>query len=172
MGIDVNSLPPWAQKQIAQKWMEQERRKLAKAGQSTTKPESNPNTEENAMPFGEEKIEKRKYHNKKAERILENGKVIHFDSQKEARRFDDLLLLWKAGEIYELKLQPQFTLQESYITPEGVRVQAIKYVADFSYNTGNGSIVEDVKSNATKTRVYGLKKKLMLEKFGITVTEV
>ena len=94
-----------------------------------------------------------------------------------------------AGEITELKLQPQFTLQEAYTTPEGKRVQAIRYQADFSYKRRNPQeeesaaywgfdctswelVVEDVKSKATKTRVYGMKKKLLHERFGITITEV
>lgn len=109
-----------------------------------------------------------KYHNQKAER----GE-IRFDSQKEARRYDDLLFLLKSGKIEDLRLQPQFTLQESYKTPSGKRVQAIRYVADFSYRTPDGKmIVEDVKSEATKTRVYEIKRKLMQERFGIEVREV
>lgn len=97
---------------------------------------------------------------------------IRFDSRKEARRYDDLMLLLKAGKIRDLKLQPQFTLQEAYTTPDGKRVRAIRYQADFSYQTDAGIVVEDVKSKATKTRVYEIKKKLMQERFGIEITEV
>ena len=92
------------------------------------------------------------------------------------------MLLLQAGKIRDLKLQPQYTLQESYITPEGERVRAIKYVADFSYERPtlpdcNGvvrwlPVVEDVKSKATKTQKYEIKKKLMRERFGISITEV
>lgn len=107
---------------------------------------------------------------------------IPFDSQKEARRFIELKYLLKAGRIRKLKLQPQFTLQESYITPEGERVRALKYVADFSYERPtepdqNGyihwvKVVEDVKSQATRTEKYKIKKKLMLERLGIAVVEI
>lgn len=107
---------------------------------------------------------------------------IPFDSQKEARRFIELRSLQKAGRIRNLKLQPQFTLQESYVTPEGERVRALRYVADFSYERPtepdqNGyiywvKVVEDVKSQATRTDKYKIKKKLMLEQLGITVEEV
>lgn len=114
---------------------------------------------------------------------------IPFDSQKEARRFIELRSLLKAGKIRKLKLQPQFTLQESYVTPEGERVRAVRYVADFSYETvvhsaaqdGEGNlkpvtywnlVVEDVKSHATKTAQYKLKKKLMMERLGIAIEEV
>lgn len=69
-----------------------------------------------------------KYGNKKAVR---NG--ITFDSQKEAARYDQLMLLVCAGEIRDLKLQPEFTLQEAFTTPLGERVRAIRYRADFSY---------------------------------------
>lgn len=116
---------------------------------------------------GKRSAERTKYG---AVRTEVNG--VSFDSKKEARRYGELMLLLKAGKIHELKLQPQFTLQEAYTTPEGNRVRAIRYQADFSYNTGAGLVVEDVKSRATKTRVYGIKKKLMREKFGIEVQEI
>lgn len=148
MGIDISRLSPAAQQQVA--------RKLA--AQNVREPKQ------------------QKYHNQPDER---NG--IHFDSRKEARRYDDLMLMLKAGTIRELKLQPQFTLQEAYTTPEGKRVRAIRYQADFSYEAQDWDayspvcwrlVVEDVKSKATKTREYQIKKKLMLERFGISVVEV
>ena len=110
---------------------------------------------------------RRKYNNQPTER---NG--IRFDSRKEADRYEELMLLQKAGEIAELKLQPQFTLQESYVTPEGERIRAIRYVADFSYWREGELVVEDVKSKATATAQYKMKKKLMQERFGISVKEV
>ena len=119
----------------------------------------------------------RKYHNEPDTR----GKM-HFDSKKEARRYDELMVLLRAGQIRKLELQRQFTLQESYITPEGERVRAIKYVADFAYEratqpdvTGEVHwlpVVEDVKSRATKTKQYAMKRKMMQEHFGIYIQEV
>lgn len=99
---------------------------------------------------------------------------IKFDSKKEARRYSELMLRLKAGEISELKLQPEFTLQEAYTTPEGERVRAVRYRADFSYlNTLGELVVEDTKSPHTRTLpVYRIKRKLMHEKLGITITEV
>lgn len=121
-----------------------------------------------------------KYHNEKAVRIMPSGKEHTFDSQKEARRYDELMMLLNAGKIRKLKLQKQFTLQESYITPEGDRVRAIRYVADFAYERPtkpdqNGTVywlpvVEDVKG--VQTREYKNKKKLMRERFNITIQEV
>jgi len=107
-----------------------------------------------------------KYHSAKAKR----GNIT-YDSQREARRFDYLMLLFTAGKIRDLKLQPQFTLQESYMTTAGNRVRAIRYVADFSYRTEDGeTVVEDAKG--VRTREYALKKKMMQERFGIDVQEV
>lgn len=111
--------------------------------------------------------QKQKYH-----AVKDNRGEVKFDSKAEARRFDALMLLLKAGAISDLKLQPQFTLQEAYTTPDGTRVRAIRYVADYSYRLNGDLIVEDVKSKATKTRVYQIKKKLLQEKYGITVKEV
>ena len=118
----------------------------------------------------------------RTQRTLEDGGKVDFDSKKEARRYDELMAMLRAGQIRDLKLQPQFTIQEAYTTPEGQRVRAIRYQADFSYERAtepdcNGEIhwlrvVEDVKSRATKTRVYEIKKKLLREKLGIEIREV
>lgn len=67
-----------------------------------------------------------KYRNRKTVR---NG--ISFDSQKEAARYDELMLMQCSGAIKDLKLQPEFTLQEAFKTPLGERVRAVRYRADF-----------------------------------------
>lgn len=119
-----------------------------------------------AQKLGQQ-ITQKKYHNEPDTRG-----DIRFDSRKEARRYDALMLMLRTGQISDLKLQPQFTLQEAYKKPDGERVKAIRYQADFSYWREGQLVVEDVKSKATKTRVYGIKKKLMREKYGIEITEV
>lgn len=108
-----------------------------------------------------------KYHAEKVDR----GK-LKFDSRKEARRYDALVVLQSRGEIADLRVQPEFTLIEAYTTPDGERVRAMRYRADFSYRRGGELVVEDVKSPATRTRVYLNKRKMMLDKYGITVKEV
>lgn len=108
-----------------------------------------------------------KYHAEKVDR----GK-LKFDSRKEARRYDALVVMQSRGEIADLRVQPEFTLIEAYTTPDGERVRAMRYRADFSYRRGGELIVEDVKSPATRTRVYLNKRKMLLDKYGITVTEV
>lgn len=118
---------------------------------------------------------RRKYHNIPDNRTAPGGKRIRFDSKKEATRYDELMLLLKAKRIKNLKLQPEYTMQEAFTTPEGERIKAIRYKADFSYEKFVSgeivTIVEDVKSEGTKTQQYLLKRKLMQDK-GIKITEV
>ena len=86
---------------------------------------------------------------------------ILFASQKEARRYDDLMLLRKAGEV-ELVL-----LQTPVHFPGGG-----KYVMDFLVFWADGSVTfEDVKSVATRTESYRFKKRLVKETHGIEITE-
>ena len=127
-----------------------------------------------AAASAKESTGKNKYGAKKTEREIK-GRVISFDSIHEAERFDRLALLARAGAIRDLRLQVNFTLQEGYTTADGERVRPIVYKADFTYydaRTGE-YIVEDAKSVATgKDKVYRLKRKLMMEKYGIAVREV
>lgn len=118
-----------------------------------------------------------KYNNNPADR---NG--IKFDSKKEAARFDYLVMLQKAGAIRELKLQCDFTLWEAFTKTDGERVRAMRYRADFCYErktdpgvNGNSywvRVVEDVKSRATRTKDYIIKKKAMENILGISIQEV
>ena len=111
--------------------------------------------------------------NTPTERVTASGAVLRFDSQKEARRYDHLTLRQQAGEIHDLRLQVDFTLQEAYTDLEGRRVRAIRYRADFTYRERDGRmVVEDVKSKPTRTREYLIKRKLMKERRGIDITEV
>lgn len=109
-----------------------------------------------------------KYRNKK---ITIDG--ITFDSIKESKRYQELKLLERAKEITELKLQVPFILLDSYVL-NGKKRQGIKYIADFVYIDIRTEkyVVEDVKSPATKTQVYKLKKKLFEQKYGIEIREV
>ena len=79
------------------------------------------------------KAKANKYHNTPTERVTASGAVLHFDSQKEARRYDVLAARLQAGQIRDLRLQVEFTLQEAYTDTEGRRVRAIRYKADFTY---------------------------------------
>lgn len=116
-----------------------------------------------------------KYHAEKDERA-----GIKFDSKKEARRFDELMLLYKSGEIRKLKVHPEYTLLEAYTALDGEKIRALKYVADFSYERNAGTdtygyqhwvkVTEDTKGVLTSD--YKIKRKLFKEKYGYSITEV
>lgn len=120
-----------------------------------------------ALPAAREAERGRKYHN-----VATETAGIRFDSKKEARRYAELIDLLRAGQIEKLKLQPQFTMQESFLTEKGQRVRAIRYTADFSYLKNGKLMVEDVKTRPTRTKEFLRNKKMMVERFGIEVQEV
>ena len=105
-----------------------------------------------------------KYHNKKT---TVGG--ISFDSRAEANRYCELMLLLERGEIRNLKLQPEFTLTEAFITPTGIREKRMCYRADFSYEQDGRTVVEDVKG--VRTEAYKIKRKLLADR-GIQVVEI
>ena len=93
---------------------------------------------------------------------------ITFDSKKEAARYSDLRLLETAHHIMHLETQPRFPLMIN-----GKRVAT--YIGDFKYwsPSENEWIVEDVKSEATKTPVYRLKKKILeAQEPPVIITEI
>lgn len=93
---------------------------------------------------------------------------VQFDSRKEAARYQELLLLLRAGQIANLKIHPKYPLRVN-----GKHVGY--YYGDFQYDevsTGK-PILEDVKSVATrKLACYRLKKRLVLAIYGLDITEV
>lgn len=105
---------------------------------------------------------------------------IRFHSKKEAARYRELMTALRAGAIRNLRLQQEYLLGGGFTTPEGERVRAIKYLADFVYERktepdASGDVhwicvIEDVKG--VRTREYGIKRKLMQERYGIHITEV
>ena len=165
MRIEVKDLPPKLQEQVWRKVIKQDQRRKRE-------PLPSPSLAEGQKAS--------KYHNRHTERVAPSGTVIRFDSQREARRYDKLMDWQKTGEIKDLRLQVDFTLQEAYTDTEGRRVRAIRYRADFTYlrrlmgREGHtwALVVEDVKSRGTRTKDYLLKRKLMKERFGIDIVEV
>ena len=93
-----------------------------------------------------------KYNNKKTQIDM-----YVFDSVKEAKRYKELKLLERAGEISNLELQPRFLLQDSF-KKNGRTYRKIEYVADFKYIEKGKIIVEDVKG--IQTDVFKIKHKL------------
>lgn len=111
---------------------------------------------------------------------------ITFDSRKEAERYRELQLMERAGKISGLRRQVPFELipaqHERFARysktgrrlKDGIRCIEKKcvYIADLVYEQDGETVVEDVKSKATKTPEYVIKRKLMLERFGIRIREV
>ena len=106
-----------------------------------------------------------KYGNKKVEVF-----GIRFDSTKEGRRYQELLLLQKAGVISNLKVQPKFELIPRIVANGKVVERACNYIADFSYTENGETVVEDVKG--FKTDVYKMKRKLLRWRYGVRIKEV
>lgn len=122
-----------------------------------------------------------KYGSKKVE---VNG--IVFDSKKEAKRYQELLLLEKAGTIRDLQRQVKYVLipaQREWtneIYTKGRKKGCFKqgkllerecsYIADFVYIENGKIVCEDTKGFRTKD--YIIKRKLMLKVHGIRITEI
>lgn len=102
-----------------------------------------------------------KYHSKPVE--IEG---IRFDSIAESRRYADLLLMVKVGEISGLVVHPRYELQPAF-RYNGRMERAITYTPDFEYFTPDGwKVVEDVKGgSATKTEAYSIRRRLFIRKF-------
>ena len=121
------------------------------------------------MTKGYRSIKKNKYHNQKAQY---DGRT--FDSRKEGRRYRQLIDMENAGLISDLRAQVKFVLIPTQRDPETGKVleRECSYYADFVYvdTTTGTTVIEDVKG--FKTADYIIKRKLMLERFGIRIQEV
>lgn len=116
-----------------------------------------------------------KYNAKKAKR----GNLT-FDSQAEARRYDELILLLRAGQIRNLQLQKTYCLQEPFTGLDGKRVLGVDYKADFDYERKttpdcNGDVywlrvTEDVKG--VRTESYSIKARIFYARYGYAITEI
>lgn len=123
---------------------------------------------------------KAKYRNRK---ITRDG--MTFDSIKEYRRWCELSLLERAGEIGELERQVKYVIIPAQYAPDTVTARGkIKrgkllerecaYVADFRYQMDGETVVEDVKGykDGQAYALFVIKRKLMLSVHGIMVKEV
>jgi len=87
---------------------------------------------------------------------------IRFASQGEATRYSQLKIRERAGEITDLELQVEYSLDVN-----GLHIAT--YMADFVYIENGQKVVEDFKG--VRTRLYILKAKLMKALHGITIYE-
>lgn len=111
---------------------------------------------------------------------------VTFDSKKEAKRYQELRILEKAGEIKNLQRQVKFLIlpeqrevsaeiyksgpRKGQLKPGKLLERSIEYVADFVYTQDGQTIVEDTKGFRTKD--YIIKRKLMLWVHGIRIREI
>jgi hypothetical protein len=111
-------------------------------------------------------IKRPKYRNVK---VFVAGKK--FDSKREHKRFTELQILEKAGQISNLQTQVKFELLPKQKKPSGGTERAVNYIADFVYTLPDGKdVVED--SKGVRTPDYVIKRKLMLQVHGIEIQEV
>lgn len=96
-----------------------------------------------------------------ASRTKVNG--ISFASRREARRWEKLRDLARAGVIQELRRQVRYPLH----APDGSRVGF--YVADFEYREDGALITEDAKG--MKTDLYVWKKRHFEAEYGRHIRE-
>lgn len=123
-----------------------------------------------------------KYHAKKT---VVDG--IEFDSKKEANRYSELKILERAGKIKNLQMQVPFVLipaqyeESKEITKRGKEKivkklveRKVVYKADFVFYEDGKMVVEDTKGyrHGGAYSVFVLKRKMMLEKYGIHIVEV
>jgi len=96
-----------------------------------------------------------KYNNRKVE-----ADGYTFDSQAEYRRYCELKLMERAGEIVELRVHERWELLAAFRRKDGIWQRAITYEDDFDYvEVATGAfVVEDVKG--ARTQVFRLKEKL------------
>ena len=112
-----------------------------------------------------------------------------FDSQREANRYFELVLLQKAGKIRDLQRQVRYELVPTQREPDTIGKRGgihkgkliereVDYVADFVYidNETGEKVVEDAKGyRDPSSAVYAkfvIKRKLMLWIHGIRIREV
>lgn len=123
------------------------------------------------MTVEEYRALKKKHRNKYGnEKATVDGLV--FDSKKEARRYSELRLMERAGLIKNLVCQKRYELTP----PMDGKIRHYRphfYVADFWYLDKEGhQHIEDVKSKATKTKEYCLKRALVFQIYGSEIEEI
>lgn len=101
-----------------------------------------------------------KYRNVKVE-----NQYGSFDSIKESERYPELLILERCGKISNLRKQFKIRLLNPFYL-DGKWEPGIKYYADFAYEKDGRTVIEDVKSEATKKKEsYRIKRQLLLAKY-------
>lgn len=105
------------------------------------------------------------------EKIPDKRYEAVFDSVKEYKRYNELKVLEKAGQISKLERQKKLVIQPAF-TYKDEKIREIAYKADFFYCDSDGNfVVEDVKGYDRKkqkfitTKDFSLKWKLLKAKY-------
>lgn len=158
----IEDLPPRMRKQALKQIAEQEKSK-----KESIVPEEPPKA-------AEKQSGRSKYKAVKKTATLPDGTEHTFDSAKEAKVYNDLLVRLKAGEITDLRLQVPYELIGRQKLSTGKTERAVYYIADFVYEENGIAKVVDVKGyrRGTAYAVFVIKRKLMKWVHGIEVTEI
>lgn len=158
---DIGRFSKKAQAQILQKVQEQQRAEKAAA---------------DAKAKAEKPKKGNKLHAEKVDMTMPDGTLMHFDSKREARRYMDLWLMQRSGQITNLRTQVKYPLLPKQERKDGTKERAIDYVADFVYEKDGETVAEDSKgfrnTSSATYKVFVMKRKMMLYFHGITVKEV
>jgi len=94
-----------------------------------------------------------------------------FHSKGELRRWEELKMLEKVGEISALERQVSYDLHVT--TPEGEKVKIGSFRPDYRFIERSGEVViEDFKSPASaKDEAYRLRKRMFEAEYGLQVRE-
>ena len=115
--------------------------------------------------FLQDNVDKKKNNNRFKVSPVEERTLggIVFSSKKEMKRYAELQLLQRAGEVQDLELQPEFRVSindQHFCT----------YTADFAYTEKGERVIEELKSTGTaKDAAYRLRKKAAELFYGIKV---
>lgn len=196
MRIDIKDLPLNLQKQALRKLAEEEQRQSGTSQRHVQRSKSNELNSDEKICGGEVKSgfalqgygkaensaarelhsdegygKGNKYRARKLTLPLPDGTDHTFDSKHEAQVYGDLWLQLQAGEISDLQIQVPFELIPKQQAPSGKKYRECKYIADFVFKDSEGNTqVWDAKGYRTKE--YAIKRKLMLQVWGIEIKEV
>ena len=109
-----------------------------------------------------------------AKKIKDPATGYVFDSKAEFIRWCELRILEKAGKISKLRRQVKYVLIPAQYDGKYKAESETSYIADFVYNDESGKeIVEDVKGykRGAAYQLFVIKRKLMLQKYGIRIKE-
>lgn len=109
-----------------------------------------------------------------AKKIKDPATGFVFDSKKEFVRWCELRILERAGRITKLRRQVKFVLIPAQYDGKVKLESEVSYIADFVYKDETGAeIVEDTKGykRGAAYQLFVIKRKLMLQKFGVRIKE-